>query len=453
MTRGISVTMLAALCVAVPALADVKISADYNTDGKHSATTIYSNGARLRYEYGNGFILLRQCDLNRMVQIDDKARTYLTLPAELPAAVPAPADATAATKMEVTDTNERKDMFGYQARHLKMTGTAGAKNERTETDGWYVDLKNLNSCSSQPAGTSAEGGYPVAYTITTYAESGKPSSTVSMRVTALVTGPLDAALFEVPGGYSESNPLSSAASKLAPKSAGAVRIGAVGLDNQSTQKVQATAAYNQLIGQLQAAQFEVVPLPNGTPDAIQQKAQQAECDYILYTQLDGLDKPATGKVGGFLHKAPAIGHITGGDVLEAKVSYRLVPAAGGSAVLASSVTSKSGSSFDWKSAALLASNVMPMTMAMRMIGGAFNPMMMNSLLGGHGTGAAMLGMDPMMSSLTMFLKASNGIPGLPGLPGFGGAAAANPQGADVALGAAFDQIGKAVIAQLKRPTN
>ncbi len=143
-------------------------------------------------------------------------------------------------------------------------------------------------------------------------------------------------------------------------------------------------------------------------------------------------------------------------MLEAKVSYRLVPAAGGSPVLASSVTSKSGSSFDWKSAALLASNVMPMTMAMRMIGGAFNPMMMNSLLGGRGAGAAILGMDPMMSSLTMFLKASNGIPGmpgLPGLPGLGGVAAANPQGADVALGAAFDQVGKAVIAQLKRPTN
>ena len=452
MTRAISVTLLAAFCSAIPALSDVKISADYNTDGKHSSTTIYSNGTRLRYEYGNGFILLRQCDLNRIVQIDEKARTYMTLPADFPAAVPVPADSPGA-KMEVSDTNERKHIFGYQARHLKMTGTAGSKSERTETDGWYVDLKNLNSCTSQPAGPSAEGGYPVAYTITTYAESGKPSSTVSMRVTALVTGPLAAALFEVPGGYSESNPLSSAASELAPKSAGAVRIGAVGLDNQSSQKVQAAAAYNQLIGQLQAAQFEVVPLANGTPDAIQQKAQQAECDYILYTQLDGLDKPATGKVGGFLHKAPAIGHITGGDVLEAKVSYRLVPAAGGSPVLASSATSKSGSSFDWKSAALLASNVMPMTMAMRMVGGAFNPMMMNSLLGGQGAGVAVLGMDPMMSSLTMFLKASNGIPGLPGLPGLGGAAAANSAGADVALGAAFDQVGKAVIAQLKRPTN
>ena len=452
MTRRTSVTLLAALCTAaVPAISDVKISADYNTDGKHSATTIYSNGARLRYEYGNGFILLRQCDLSRIVQIDDKARTYLTLPAEVPAAaVPAPVDSAPATKMEVTDTNERKDMFGYQARHLKITGTAAARNERTETDGWYVNLKNLTSCNSQPAGPSAESGYPVAYTITTYAESGKPSSTVSMRVTGLVTGPLDAALFEVPGGYSESNPLTAPASKLAPKSTGAVRIGAVGLDNQSSQKVQTAGAYNQLIGQLQAAQFEVVPLPNGTPDAIQQKAQQAECDYILYTELDGLDKPAAGKVGGFLHKAPAIGHITGGDVLEAKVSYRLVPAAGGSPVMASSVTSKSGSSFDWKSAAMLASNVMPMTMAMRMMGGAFNPMMMNSLLGGHGSGAAILGMDPMMSSLTMFLKASNGTPGLPGL---GGAAATNPAGADVALGAAFDQIGKAVIAQLKRPTN
>jgi len=190
----------------------------------------------------------------------------------------------------------------------------------------------------------------------------------------------------------------------------------------------------------------------GTPEvvrwwvvqSIQQKARETDCDYVLYTELSALDKAAAGKVGGFLHKAPGLGRMTGGDALEAQVAYRLVPAGGGSPVMASSITGKTGSSFDWKSAAMLASNVLPITMAARMLGGAFNPAMMTAMLNGRGSGAALTSIDPMISSLTMFLRATNGSSGLLG------GAAPNPPGADAAIGAALDQVGKAVIAQLKR---
>jgi hypothetical protein len=264
-----------------------------------------------------------------------------------------------------------------------------------------------------------------------------------MRVTALVTAPLDAALFEIPHGYAESTP-QAAALKVPPKAAGSIRIGTVPLATQSLQNVQGGAAYNQLVGQLQAAQFEVLPLPAGTSEGIRQKARENDCDYVLYTELSALDKPAAGKVGGFLHKAPGLSRMTGGDAMEAQVAYRLVPAGGGSPVIASSITGKTGSSFDWKSAALLASNVLPMTMAVRMLGGAFNPAMMTAIMSGRGPGAALTSIDPMMGSLTMFLRATNGSSGLLG------GAARNPPGADAAIGAALDQVGKAVIAQLKR---
>ena len=432
------------------ASADVKITANYNNEGKSSETTIYSNGTRLRYEYAKGLVLLRQCDLKRMVDVDDKAKTYMVLPVE--PATPPSADSTApASKEVVTDTNEHKDMFGYPARHLKITKAADGKSERTETDGWYIDLKGMDPCSQTQA--AAGNGYPVAYTINTYGENGKPTSTVSMKVTALVTAPVDGMLFEVPRGYTESTPQSAvtaASAKATSKAPGVVRIGTVPMLNQSAQALPVSATYTQLMGQLQTAQLEVIPLAGDSPDAIQQKAKESECDYVLFTALTTLERPNSGKVGGFLHKAPGIGHITGGDAMEARVAYRLVPGAGGAPVLDASVLGKNGSSFDWKAAALLASNVLPMTMAARMMGGAFNPSMMSAMMSGRGSGGAMTSMDPMMGSLTMLLRSTN-MAGMAGAAGAAGNPGQNPPGADIAIAAALDQVGKAVIAQLKPP--
>jgi hypothetical protein len=441
MNHNASAAILAVLFAAAPAFSDVIITTSYTTDGRSSDTTIYGNGKRIRYDYGKGLILIRQCDLNRFVQIDDKAKTYLSLPAEQSNSAVSSPGAPPSTKVDVTDTKERKEIFGYTARHLKISEAEEGKRERTETDGWYIDLKDLVSCNRQEL-DSAAGRYPVSYLITTYGENGKPASTVSMRVTTLVTSPLDPTLFEVPRGYTETATPNTEL-KVAQKATTAIRIGTAPLQNKSNQKVQANAPYNQLFAQLFAAQLDVIPLPDGPAEAVQKKAREAQCDYILYNELAAAEKPASGKVGSFLHKAPGIGHITGGDALEARVDYRLVPTNGGDPVLASSITGKTGSSFDWKSAALLASNVLPMTMAARMLGGAFNPAMMNSLLNGHGSGASITSMDPMMGSLTMFLRATNVVPGASGDP------SQNAPGLDAALAAAFDQEGKAIVAQLK----
>ena len=273
MKRHTFATALAALLTCGLASADVKITVNYNSDGQSSDTTIYANGTRLRFEYGKGLTLLRQCDANRMVEVDDKAKSYLTMPTERPGAAASATDAPVATKSEVIDTKERKDMFGYPARHLKITEAADGK-QRTETDGWYIDLKDLGCYRQELSSTS--GGYPVSYTIATYGEKGKPASTVSMKVTALVTAPLDRMLFEVPPGYTESTP-QNAVRKVTQKAPGSVRIGAAALQNKSNQKFQNGAVYNQLYAQLQAAQLDVLPLAEGTPEIAQQKAREADC--------------------------------------------------------------------------------------------------------------------------------------------------------------------------------
>jgi hypothetical protein len=123
------------------------------------------------------------------------------------------------------------------------------------------------------------------------------------------------------------------------------------------------------------------------------------------------------------------------------------------------VTGKTGGQFNWKAAAILASNVMPMTMAARMVtgGGMMNPIMMKALLSsGHGAGvSSMMGMDPMMGGMSMFMRGANFMPGAgmqnlaPGMPGMPGNAAQNPTALDTAVAAAFDQEVAAISAQLK----
>ena len=140
--------------IAVPCIADVQITTTYTTDGQNADITISSNGNRMRYDYGNGIVMLRYCDQQKMVQIDEKAKTFLTVAAP-------DAKATSDSKPEITDTGERKEMFGHQARHLKITETAAGKKERTETDGWYIDLSGLGACFAREAGAS-DRGYQIA---------------------------------------------------------------------------------------------------------------------------------------------------------------------------------------------------------------------------------------------------------------------------------------------------
>jgi hypothetical protein len=429
------------LCMVVPALADTRIATKYVADGQTTESVMFARGERIRYNYGKGESLLRQCDLKRIVQVDDNAKTFVSLPAE-PATPDAPKPE---AQISTLDTGERKEMFGYSARHVKITQTTAGSKERTETDGWYIELKDLPSCSGVAVGKPENPGYPAAYTITSFGENGRPSSTISMQITELTAAPLDAALFEIPAEYKDAGKTPDSSPAIA-KASGTTRVGTVPMRNKSAHQNASTAPYGHLLSQLQAAQIDVLPLAEGTDDAIKAKAVQAQCDYILYTDLVSVQKAvAGGKVGGLIHKTPIVGKATDGDAYEARVDYRLVPVTDGAVALESSAVAKKGRTFNWIGAAQLASNFIPMTMAAKMLGGpgGLNPAMLNQLLKGGGTGNAMTSMDPMMGGMSMFLRGMN----------LGGAAnnvPPNPAGMDAAMAAALDQQSKALLAHLKK---
>jgi hypothetical protein len=188
-------------------------------------------------------VSLRQCDLKRTVTLNDQAQTYMVVndPQDAAAAraaamvtgAPVPEEKKEGGRVEVnstiTDTGERKQIFGLNARHLKTKVTqkssddACTKVDQTfEVDGWYADLgKDVASCASSVAPPVRQGqgcqdavvehhsgsgkpGYPLAQNVTMHQPDGS-TMVVSINVTEVSKAPLDAALFDVPASYKQVN--------------------------------------------------------------------------------------------------------------------------------------------------------------------------------------------------------------------------------------------------------
>jgi hypothetical protein len=239
--------VLALFCSASMVLADVKITTKSSAGGQSFTSTTYIKGARQRTE-GMGYTSIYQCDLKRMIQINDKTRSYLITPlgseggeggkkSQQKAGANARRGGVVTYTTIITDTGERKEMLGLTARHLKsktvITTSEGAcsqMNMEMEADGWYVDLPGGLSCategSSVPQFTAGQSdcvdevryktegtgklGYPVMTTTKIKFNMGEdgpanniPTSSSTQEVVNLSNVPLDAALFDIPAGYRE----------------------------------------------------------------------------------------------------------------------------------------------------------------------------------------------------------------------------------------------------------
>lgn len=231
--------VVALLCSASIAMADLKIATKSSTSGQSATVTTYIKGGRMRTE-GQGYTIIYQCDQKRMIQLNDKTKSYLITPLEgssgskgaNPPKQGARRGGVITYTTTVTDTGERKDILGLKAKHLKLKtvvesseGACNTMNMEMESDGWYVDLPAGQNCSSQGASTlpsdqsdcvdevryKTEGlantGYPVMTTTLIKFNMGGgtaiPPSTSTQEVTDISTATLDQSLFEVPAGYKE----------------------------------------------------------------------------------------------------------------------------------------------------------------------------------------------------------------------------------------------------------
>jgi hypothetical protein len=356
--------------------ADIKIRQRMTSAGNGAETVMYIKGPRMRSEMissAMGMTTIVQCDLKRTLMINEKTKTYLvmsmdgtnassaTVASDGDGGGPGPVAAGQPPKEmrggvvtvtnTITDTGERKEMFGFTARHIKTSIVKKAspdacdKDQKVETDGWYIDFQYAFDCPAQTqryqaapvhpqpecrdevrtktVGT-AKLGFPLLVTTTIYQPDGL-TTTATQEVLELSREPLNAALFEAPEGYalardmqglygmgpsassgagnqsnnsargssignisSNANNQGNMTSTAAPKKAGAIRIGIIMPKVQVTGGNAAEAAEavrSSFATYLNGPTIEVVTLAARLPSLAMDEARQSQCDFVLSSSL------------------------------------------------------------------------------------------------------------------------------------------------------------------------
>jgi hypothetical protein len=249
----------------------IKMTVRYEGEKHVSEQTLYIQGDRERMEYqpasnathGDGTLDTRpgphlvdigRCDLGQEFELNLEDREYVVrsyppykltkqqIEARMQARTHntfqkvAPWIPTVRVETKTLDTGERKNFFGYEARHLISThktipmAESHSGTEETVTDAWYIDLDTTIPCESrwQPHNVSPrheyyavggeryeviddgiqETGFAIERKYTSRSTVALPDGTKKEnvfsneeKITEFHEGALDAALFEVPGDF------------------------------------------------------------------------------------------------------------------------------------------------------------------------------------------------------------------------------------------------------------
>jgi hypothetical protein len=497
--------------VAAPAK-DVKIHTKYVNGAQVSENTTYLKGVRQRFEFP-GVTMIAQCDLNRSIQLHEASMHFLIVSTDQPAAAraaaaPPPAAAPGpaapakpqggviAETVTLTDTGERKQMFGLEARHIKMAtvrrpgaNACDPKTTSIDVDGWYADLPEQASCKAPsaapqpPAGQTctdrvetqtvgtAKLGFPLSTAVTTTSEDSKEKdvTTMAMDVTELNVLALDAALFDIPPGYTEVKnyqellpslnaggsladavfgSLSDGTSGVAPKQPGVIRVGIVDPVDKSGRETPLPVLRGGVLASLSKAPLEALPLTGATSADLDRDAAAKSCDFLLTTEIMEIKTSKPSKIGGALKRVSGDPNASG-DVHDARVDYKLF-AVGEQTKPKATGTAKasSGGGFGVGSALRVAAYAGSMYMTMGMNSGMLG-MMGPSSLGMAGMGGGMAGlMNPGMGAAMSIVSAGAGAGmSMPG--GTSGLADPSTQKVVQTVQDALSKAGKQVAEELK----
>jgi len=362
------------------AAADTKVKSRQTSGGQTYENTSYIKGKRQRSEVSGGqMVTIEQCDLRRNLQLMPAAKVYTINPYD--DGTPSTANMTTHTltpepgavkkggvvtsTVTTKDTGERKQMFGYTARHIITTmsmesspDACSQNNTKMEIDGWYIDTTFALDCDSNRQYTyrppvkagggcrdryetktigTAKKGFPVYEKMTMLGDGGRSFSTIN-EVVEISQATLDQSLFEIPPDYRQvedfasafaayANPQAPAANSsvdvnvntptsqpssntaasttvVGPKRAGVIRIGVVAVKPGN---VAEGMNAQQLAIAVQNTLIEnlkgsnVEAIPIEGTGGIQAEAQQKECDYLVFANVS--HKKGGGGFGSFMNSA------------------------------------------------------------------------------------------------------------------------------------------------------
>jgi hypothetical protein len=376
-TKTILRTALSIAClltVTSIATADTKVKTRQTSGGQTYENTSYIKGKRQRSEnQGGQMVTIEQCDLRRNIQLMPAAKVYVIYPYDdgtasssantttthTPTSTPVKKGGVVTSTVITKDTGERKQIFGYTARHIITTmsmesspDACSQNNTKIEIDGWYIDATFALDCDLNRQYTAyrpptAAGGCRDRYETKTIGTAkkgfavwekmtmgGNGFSTIN-EVVEISQATLDQSLFEIPPDYRQvedfasafsaayanpqgphanpdvanvnpatTQPAAAPATTLGPKRAGVIRIGVVAVksgnvtEGMNAQQL-ALATQNTLMENLKGANVEAVPIEGS--GGIQAEAQQKDCDYIVFASVSL--KKGGGGFGSFVSSA------------------------------------------------------------------------------------------------------------------------------------------------------
>ncbi len=171
----------------------IRMTIQYGAAGLSGQRTIYLQGDRKRMEfrnsegrknadgslqpiYGPRLVAITRCDLQQSFELNLDTREYTSAPyppkpftqeelkargLDTPVAYVSDKP-TLRIEVTTTDTGERKEIFGHNARHVVMTrkqipleGSAAMPQESV-TDGWYIDSNSVSLSIAKPVQELAE---------------------------------------------------------------------------------------------------------------------------------------------------------------------------------------------------------------------------------------------------------------------------------------------------------
>jgi hypothetical protein len=383
--------VLISISGAAEAQQNYKIRQTMSMNGQKMESTVYVRGSRKRTEggafmgMGGDVADVEQCDLKRNLKISDKKKMYAVEPFDDGTDTPTPTKSqipNQKSKIEkggtvtyisnITDTGERKQMFGLTARHIKTSMTMEAspdacmkENMKIETDGWYVDLPSFScpitvrpqmpqmptertgGCRDKMLFKTSGGGklgFPLTETRTIGMGDGDMSFTQTVETLEFSKATLDAALFDIPNGYTltansqdlygkpdmaammrnmggndDDKPKAPVKSNSMPKAkkAGTIRIGVYAPTNKAGENISTTNMQSFLVQKLTGGNVEAIAVGS------ESDARNVNCDYVLTSDFSKLKQSTASKIGGMF------GKVTGTDTSAAKnydaqVDFKLV---------------------------------------------------------------------------------------------------------------------------------
>ncbi len=242
MRNAILFAILTMSALSATALGDVKIKVKQTMSGQTTENTTYIKGKRTRTEMMGGVLIsVSQCDIGRDLQLYPQTKTYTvttyddgtaatTVNGSAGTVQPTTKGGTMYITTTTTDTGERKQMFGFTARHIiqtiEMESSPDACNPsktKMEMDMWVIDAEFGVPCSltrqyrptkqGRSGGCidkvvpktigSAKSGYPLWQKMTSFDANGKESFSTIQEVVEMSKATLDPALFEAPADYRE----------------------------------------------------------------------------------------------------------------------------------------------------------------------------------------------------------------------------------------------------------